>query len=573
MAVRLPEQLIQEIIAANDIVALVGQYVSLRRSGSSYVGLCPFHKEKTPSFHVTADRQLYYCFGCGAGGNIVEFVKNIEHLDFVEAIRFLAERAGIRIDTQVFSEKEREAYEKKQRYLQINKDAARFFRDQLFLPTAKAAQEYVKKRKLGGETIKTYGIGYAPNDWDLLTKHLLQNGYGREELVEAGVATFTKTGKVIDRFRDRLMFPIIDVRGNVIGFGGRILGEGNVKYLNSPETPVFNKGQNLFSLQLAKKSQEIILVEGYMDVISLYQNGIQNAVASLGTALTAEQARLAAKYAEKVTICYDTDSAGVKAAMRAIEVFRGIDVKLRILSLPEGKDPDEFVKANGAVKFAELLKKADTPAGFQILQLQKKYDLRDQTQKIEYAEACAKVISGVTSDVEREVLRLRVANETGIGGSVIENEVKKKRKTQEKKEKWNVQKPQIRTPGGVIKSHTADKAVSLCVKDRAVYKKYKDKLLAVLKDSVHLAILEKLSETDDPMQLAALFTEGEAAKAAAAMSMPVNYENNDAAMEELLSALYKEAREREVKEAIESGDLSRLNTLLMKNKVNEEGGH
>ncbi len=572
MAVRLPDQLIQEIIAANDIVALVGQYVSLRRSGNSYVGLCPFHKEKTPSFHVTADRQLYYCFGCGAGGNIVEFVKNIEHLDFVEAIRFLADRAGIRIDTEAFSEKDKEAYERKQRYLEINKESARFFREQLYLPSARTAQEYVKKRKLTGETLKTYGIGYAPDDWDLLTKHLLRNGYGREELVEAGVSTFTKTGKVIDRFRDRLMFPIIDVRGNVIGFGGRILGEGNVKYLNSPETPVFNKGQNLFSLQLAKKEKEIILVEGYMDVISLYQNGIQNAVASLGTALTAEQARLAAKYAEKVTICYDTDGAGVKAAMRAIEVFRGVDVKLRVLSLPDGKDPDEFIKANGAVKFSEILKKADTPAGFQILQLRKKYDLRDKTQKIEYAEAAAKIISTVTSGVERDVLRQQIANETGILGSAIEKEVEKKRTREEKKEKWNVAKPKVRTPEGVIKSHTAAKAISLCLKDKAVYKKYKDKLLAVLKDEVHLKILEKLSETDDSAHIAALFEEGEAARAAAAMNMPVNYDNNDAAMEELLAALYKEEREREVKEAIESGDISRLNMLLMKNKGNEEGG-
>ncbi|MBE7025673.1 MAG: DNA primase [Ruminococcaceae bacterium] len=572
MAERIPEQLIQDIIAANDIVALVGQYVPLRRSGSSYVGLCPFHKEKTPSFHVTADRQLYYCFGCGAGGNIVEFVKNIEHLDFVEAIRFLADRAGIRIDTLSFSEADKKRYEQKQRYLQMNKDAARYYRDCLFSDAAKTAQAYVKKRGLSADTVKTYGLGYAPDAWDALTKHLLQNGYAREELVQVGLSSFTKTGKIIDRFRDRLMFPIIDVRGNVIGFGGRILGEGNVKYLNSPETPVFNKGQNLFSLQLAKRSRELILVEGYMDVISLYQAGIQNAVASLGTALTSEQARLAAKYADKVTVCYDTDGAGIKAAMRAIEVFQGVDVRLRILSLPEGKDPDEFIKTNGAAKFSDLLQQADTPAAFQILQLRKQYNTTDEAQKIEYVEACTKVISSVASGVEREVLRQRLANETGIGGSAIEAEVEKKRSKKAKGEKWNVTTPRPK-PGAVIKSHTADKIISLCLKDKSVFLKYKNKISEELQEPVHLKILEHLESTDDAAQIALHFTEEEAPMAAAALNMPVNYENNDAAMQELLQALERESHNRKVKEAIEAGDLSMLNTLLMKNKVNEEGGH
>ncbi len=572
MAERIPEQLIQDIIAANDIVALVSQYVQLRRSGSSYVGLCPFHKEKTPSFHVTPDRQLYYCFGCGTGGNIVEFVKNIEHLDFVEAIRFLAERAGIRIDSLSFSSEDKKQYELKQKYLQINKDAARFFRDKLFTSDAKKAQEYVKKRKLTLETVKIYGIGYAPDDWDALTKHLLQSGYARDELVQAGVAAFTKTGKVIDRFRDRLMFPIIDVRGNVIGFGGRILGDGNVKYLNSPETPVFNKGQNLFSMQIAKRSQELILVEGYMDVISLFQNGVQNAVASLGTALTSEQARLIAKYAEKVTVCYDTDAAGIKAAMRAIEVFRGIDIKLRILSLPEGKDPDEFIKANGATKFFELLQKADTPAGFQIAQLRKKYNITDETQKIEYVEACTKVISSVQSGVEREVLRERLANETGIRGSAIENEVEKKRLRTEKREKWNVKRPQIKTQG-IIKSHTAEKIISLCLKDISLFSKHQKLLMEVIDDPVHIRILEYISKAEDAAQILTHFKDEEMQKAAAALSMPVNYENNESALQELLESLKKEKYNNKVKEAIESGDLSMLNDLLMKKNVNKEGGH
>lgn len=574
MAQRIPEQLIQDIISANDIVSLVSAHVQLRRSGSSYVGLCPFHKEKTPSFHVTPDRQLYYCFGCGAGGNVVDFVKNTEHLEFVEAIRFLADRAGIRVDNEAFSEEEKKRFEKKQRMLEMHTEAARFFRDMLYSTSgAEKAQEYVKKRGLRGNTLKIYGIGYAPDAWDSLCRHMMTNGYGREELVEAGLATFTKSGKVIDRFRDRLMFPIMDVRGNVIAFGGRILGDGNVKYLNSPETPVFNKGQNLFSLQLAKKSRELILVEGYMDVISLYQYGVENAVASLGTALTPDQARLCAKHAEKVTICYDTDGAGIKAAMRAIEVFKGIDVRLRILSLPEGKDPDEFIKTNGEVRFRELLEKADTPAGFQIRMLRRQYNIDDEVQKLEYVEACTKVISDVPSPVERELLRKRISEETGVGSAVIETEVDKKRDKKQKREKWEMQKAPMKA-GAVMKSVAKDNLISLCLKDRALYKKYKDSIRALNLGEVRSKILEYLEETDDAAQIASRFTVAEeAAMAAKALSMPVHYENRELAMREILGAIRKEEYNLKIKEAIESGDLSMLNTLLMKKDSDREGGN
>lgn len=568
MAGRIPEQLIQDIIAANDIVGLVGQYVTLKRSGSSYVGLCPFHKEKTPSFHVTPDRQLYYCFGCGAGGNIVEFVKNMENLDFIESIRFLAERAGIQIDASNFSEEDKKQYEKKQRYLQLNKEAARFFREVLFSKNSQKAQVYIGKRKLTVETVKAYGLGYAPDDWNLLTNHLLKCGYKQDELVQAGVSSFTKTGKIIDRFRDRIMFPIIDIRGNVIGFGGRVLGDGNPKYLNSPDTPVFNKGRNLFSLQIARRSQELILVEGYMDVISLYQSGVQNAVASLGTALTVEQARLAAKYAEKVTVCYDTDAAGVKATMRAIEVFQGIDTKLRILSLPEGKDPDEFIKANGAEKFIALLKKAETPAGFQIIQLRKKYDLTDQTQKVEYIEACTKAISRVQSSIEREVLREKIAEETGIQSSAIKNDVEKTMAKKTKQDNWKVRNVVPVKPNG-NKSLTSEKIVSLCLKDVALFRKNMNTLLEIIVNPLHKQILSYMDESDDAAQIINRFSDEDASGVAAALSMPVNYENNETALKELMESLKKEVYNQKIKEAIESGDLSTLNTLLMKKNANE----
>ncbi len=570
MAQRIPPQLVQDIMAANDIIALVGQYVRLKRSGSDYVGLCPFHKEKTPSFHVSPDRQLYYCFGCSTGGSVIDFVKNIEHLDFVEAVRFLAERAGMSMDTESFSEADKRRADLKKLYLEINKAAAHFFRDSLFTEEGKAARAYILKRKLTPQTVRTYGLGYAPDTWDALTKAMLAKGYKKEHLVAAGVSSVSKNGKVVDRFRARLMFPIIDIRGNLIAFGGRRLDDEKPKYLNTAETAIFNKGNHLFSLQLAKKSDALILVEGYMDVISLYQNGITNAVASLGTALTPEQARLCAKCAERVTICYDTDEAGVKAALRAIEVFQGVDVRLRILSLPDGKDPDEYIKLNGAVKFKELLEKAETPAGFKIMLLRKRYNLTDAYQKMEYTEACAKIISGVASGVEREVLRERVAKETGIGAGVIAREIVKRDRKEEKSQRWAVRPRQTIQPVKG-KNMAAEKLLSLCLKDRAIYTKYKDILSTVLEDKLHLQILEYLEETGEAAMIVSRFAEEEVSQATAALSMPVHYENNDKAARELVHALQKETYERKVKAAADAGDLETLNALLMKNKEKEGG--
>ncbi len=570
MAEHIPEQKIQDIIAANDIVALVGQYVQLKRSGNSYTGLCPFHKEKTPSFHVSPDRQLYHCFGCNAGGGIIDFVKNIENLDFLESLRFLAERAGIAMDTTAFREEDKKIFEQKKLYIEINKNAARFFHDTLFTEEGKSAREYILKRKLSPETVKAYGLGYAPDAWDALTKHLLMQGYSKEQLVDVGVASFTKNGKLIDRFRARLMFPIFDIRGNLIGFGGRRLDNEKPKYLNSAETILFNKGRNLFSLQFAKRADSLIIVEGYMDVISLYQNGIQNAVASLGTALTVEQARLAAKNAQRITLCYDTDEAGVKAALRAIEVFDGIDVKLRILSLPDGKDPDEFIKAYGAVKFNELLNQAETPAGFQMMLLRKKYNLKDTYQKMEYAEACAKIISKVSSSVERDVLRAKVSAETGIGATAIASEIEKKQVRAEKEKKWNT-RPKKGEMLSIPKSNTAEKIISLCLKDKSVYQKYKEELLEIIEDDTLKKVLERLAETDDAAMIVAGFSGKDTEKAAAALCMPLYYENNLTAAKELVASLKKESYDRKVKEAADAGDLEMLNALLMKNK--KEGGY
>ena len=421
------EEFIQEVISANDIADVIGDYVQLKKQSSGMVGLCPFHKEKTPSFHVSPDKQLYHCFGCGVGGTVINFLMQAENFDFVEAVKFLAERASIPIPERGDAGNER--YERKQRIYQMNRLAARFFFKALYDPSAKEAQAYVKKRGLNRETLKTYGIGYAPNAWDKLLKHLEGEGFHRGEIVDAGLAIANEKGHIYDRFRHRLMFPIIDVRGNVIGFSGRVLEADakGMKYMNTPETLVFSKGKNLFSLNLAKKSGEdsLILAEGQMDVISLYQNGIKNAIATLGTAITPEQAWLISRYTKKVYICYDSDTAGEKATQRAIEQFRGLDVTVRVMEIPQGKDPDEYIKSHSVEAFEQLNHNAKNMISYRIGQLKKKYNFEDIGQKIEFSKEAVRILAGVSNEVERDVHIRALAEELEVSVESIRAEVRK----------------------------------------------------------------------------------------------------------------------------------------------------
>ena len=317
------EELISEVIGANDIVDVIGMYTALKKSGRGFVGLCPFHSEKTPSFHVSPDKQLYHCFGCGEGGTVLTFVMKAENLDFVEGLKFLADRARIALPEPEANENADRLFKKKQRLISANTYAAKFFYHCLAAsPEGAQARAYLKERAIAPKTAASFGLGFAPPGRNALINHLKSMGYSESELVDFGLAT-VRDNQFVDKFRNRVMFPIIDVRGNVIGFGGRVMDDSKPKYLNSPETAAFNKRLNLFALNFAKnkKSDALILVEGYMDVISLHQVGINNAVATLGTALTEEQTRLIARYAKDVVLCYDTDEAGVKATMRAIRDF------------------------------------------------------------------------------------------------------------------------------------------------------------------------------------------------------------------------------------------------------------
>ena len=378
-----PPAFLDELNARNPIEDVVGQYVQLTRRGSNLFGLCPFHSEKTPSFSVAPDKGIYYCFGCHKGGGPVNFIMEIEGLDYPDAVRFLAKRAGLEVPEDA---EYRSAYKKQERLRNLCKEAARFYRQELFAPGGQAARDYLIRRGVSSQTVSRFGLGYSPDAWSALLDTMTKKGYTKEELLDAGLALKSQKGSCYDRFRNRLMFPIIDVRGNVIGFGGRVMDDSKPKYLNSPETSIFNKRKNLFALNVAKKTKAgmLILTEGYMDAIALHQYGFDCAVASLGTALTEEHAQLLAKYTKQVVLTYDGDEAGQNATRRAIPMLERAGLQVKILRMQGAKDPDEFLKAYGANKFQALLQKSENQAEYRLISLQNKYDLSDDAQKVSF---------------------------------------------------------------------------------------------------------------------------------------------------------------------------------------------
>ena len=421
------ESFLTELTERNDIVDVVSGYVRLgKKSGSNMFGLCPFHSEKTPSFSVSPDKQIYHCFGCGKGGGVINFIMEIENLSFPEAVEFLAKRAGMPIPEE---ENDRES-RKRSRMLSLNRDAARFFYAQLSTPQGGAARDYMATRRIGPATAKNFGIGFARDTWDSLEKAMREKGYTDFELFDAGLVRKGNKGGYYDTFRNRLMFPVIDVRGNVIGFSGRILGDGEPKYMNSPETLVFNKSRNLFALNLAKKSKSgyIILSEGNIDVVSLHQAGFDSAVASLGTSLTPEQARLLSRYTNQVIIAYDNDGAGIKAAQRAIGILEKLDLKVKVLRMSGAKDPDEFIKLKGADAFRNLLESSENQIDYRLRTVTDKYDLSVDEQKVEFLKEASDLVARLPGSVERQVYAMRVASMSGVSADVVTKEVERRRK-------------------------------------------------------------------------------------------------------------------------------------------------
>ncbi len=425
-----PPSFIDELVARNPIEDVVGQHVHLKRAGANLFGLCPFHGEKTASFSVAPDKGIYYCFGCHKGGGVINFQMEIEGLSYPDAVRALAKRVGMAVPED---EQYRSRYQQQERLWALHKEAARFFHSQLYAPVGKIALEYALGRGMSKPILTTFGVGYAPDTWDAMVKHLRSKGYTEEELKESGLVTVSKkNGNLFDRFRDRLMFPIIDVRGNVIGFGGRIIKNDPeaAKYLNSPETLIFNKRKNLFGLNLAKKSKQerLILVEGNIDVVALHQYGFDNAVASLGTSLTEEQAALMTRYAQQIILIYDGDKAGQNATARAIPILEKAGLQVKVLQLKDAKDPDEFLKKFGADRFKLLLEGSSNRVEYQLNAIYKKYDLGEDEQKVQYLQESAELICTLPSAVSQEVYGRRVAEAAKISFDAMKREIDKAQK-------------------------------------------------------------------------------------------------------------------------------------------------
>ncbi len=450
--VRYSDELIDEIRSSNDIVDTISQYVTLKRSGRNFFGLCPFHKEKSPSFSVSPDKQIFHCFGCGVGGNVIHFISKIENLDFRETLEFLAEKSGIELPTS-----ENDQYSKRQylkdKVFKINEETANFYHENLYKPTAKPAQEYVKKRKLNNNTLKSFLIGYS-GTYNELYKHLKQKGFKDEEILASSLVNRNDRGQFIDRFRNRLMIPIMDIRGKVIAFGGRVLDNSLPKYINSPENIVYSKGRNLFGLNIAKKGdlEKVVIVEGYMDAISLYQRGITNVVASLGTALTEAQGRLLRKYAGQVIISYDSDGAGQAATIRGLEILKNLGCDVRILQMEGAKDPDEYVIKFGSGGFKLLIDKAISLVEFKIKVLKNKYDLENTNDKIKFLQEIAKILVNTESQIELEIQLDNISRNYKISKEAIYAEInkikyvnKEKEKDSEKKQKATIIRKQENT--------------------------------------------------------------------------------------------------------------------------------
>ncbi len=421
----LSDEFIYRLREANDIVSAFGMYVNLKKRGRTHVCNCPFHSEKTPSCTVFPDTQSFYCFGCGAGGDVITFTMKMENLPYREAVRLLAQRCGMELPTEN-PEEERNA-RRRVRCLEINREAANFFYKQLISGNDKRGLQYFAERKLQPQIIKKYGLGYAPDDWNQLRDHLRSKGYRDEEMVTAGVCQQSQKGSVYDNFRNRVMFPIVDLRGNVIGFGGRVLDDSKPKYLNTGKTPVFDKGRNLFSMQFAKNasSTTMILAEGYMDVIAIHQAGFENVVATLGTAITPDQARLISQYAREVVIAYDSDGAGQAATQKALNHFSAVGLPARILKIEGAKDPDEFIKRYGPEQFRILIDHAGDALNFKLDKCREGLDLQTEIGKTELLRRSVRVLAEISNPLEREIYISRTAKELEIRVELLQLQVDK----------------------------------------------------------------------------------------------------------------------------------------------------
>ena len=470
------DNVLDEIRDRADIVDLIGEYVDLKRSGSNYMGLCPFHSEKTPSFSVSPSKSIFKCFGCGVGGDVITFVMKRENLSFPDAVEFLADKYNVRLE--VYKDENKEAREKRNRLYEINREAGLHF-----LKNYEASQKtqlYLKNRMLSDKTIRSYGIGYSKDSWTDLYDHLTKMGYREDELLELNLISKSKNGNYIDRFRDRVMFPIINRNNRIIGFGARTFGDAKPKYLNSRETPIFHKGSNVFNINIISREssrERIILVEGYMDVISLYNSGINYSVASLGTSLTIDQANIIKKMARDIYICYDSDSAGINATSRAIDIFLQASVKPKIIELEGGLDPDDFIKKYGVEGFENKIKSAISCIEFKIKKLKENFNLEDSEGLSNFTIESAKILSSIKNPIERDIFVKDFSRKYNISYTAIENYINylnRNKLKETKREKFKVKKNT-----NVVKSNKAraqEELLSYSLLDNDIYKYIKNKI-------------------------------------------------------------------------------------------------
>ena len=470
------DNVLDEIRDRADIVDLIGEYVDLKRSGSNYMGLCPFHSEKTPSFSVSPSKSIFKCFGCGVGGDVITFIMKRENLSFPEAVEFLADKYNVRLE--VYKDENKEAREKRNRLYEINREAGLHFLKNY--QASQKAQLYLKNRMLSDKTIRSYGIGYSKDSWTDLYDHLTKMGYKEEELLELNLISKSKNGNYIDRFRDRVMFPIINRNNRIIGFGARAFGDAKPKYLNSRETPIFHKGSNVFNINIISREstrERIILVEGYMDVISLYNSGINYSVASLGTSLTIDQANIIKRMAKDIYICYDSDNAGINATSRAIDIFLQASVKPKIIELEGGLDPDDFIKKYGLEAFEKKIKSSISYIEFKIKKLKENFNLEDSEGLSNFTIESAKILSSIKNPIERDIFVKDFSTKYNISYTAIENYINYLNRNKLKEAKR--EKIKVKKNINVVKSNKTraqEELLSYSLLDNDIYKYIKNKI-------------------------------------------------------------------------------------------------
>lgn len=589
--VRYSEELIDEIRNSNDIVDIISQYVILKRSGRNFFGLCPFHREKTPSFSVSPDKQIFHCFGCGAGGNVIHFISKIENVDFKESLEILADRVGIKLPT-LENNVDSKRLELKEKVYEINKLVATYYHETLYKPQAKPAQEYVKKRKLDNKALKEFCIGYAENA-NVLYKMLKEKGFTEEEILASDLV-IKKGNSYVDRFKNRLIFPIQDIRNRFIAFGGRVLDNSLPKYINSPENIVYSKARNLYGLNVAKntKTRKLIIVEGYMDTVSLHQRGIDNVVASCGTALTEAQGRLLRKYAEKVIISYDSDSAGQAATLRGLEILNNLGCDIRILQMEGAKDPDEYVIKYGNGRFNDLVENAISLVEFKIKVLKKGLNIENTNDKIKFMNEIAKILGGVDNKIEQEIYIDKISSDYNISKEAIYAQINKNEYSNNKGSKIlessNIRKPIIKKQETKVNSELEKREniiISLLIDGgEEVYNKIKDIINPNdFKNEANQKIMRRLYEefekgNSNINSLVDMFADDEQVVNALTGIMADDYEieDNKKALDDVINNYQKEklmARRNEIIQSLNNANLDKekanelekeLHTLIIK---------